>query len=155
ATRAMRADYFPQIIGSLVFFHFDRPLGTVVGERLGLNVPINVFDQNTDLATIMAAQPVTALLKVRQGVIVAQADETIAQAQREQGRRELGYGVEQLYWGLLAARQIDAGAALAVAGGEQLTSKINTPETLIALTEARQGKAQADAQVASVEAQLR
>lgn len=154
ATLAMRADYFPKVIGSVVYFHFDSPLGTVVGTRLGLQVPINVIDQNTALTTLSAAQPITALLKVNAGVKIAQADQNIAQAQTEQGKRALAYGVEQLYWGLLAARQISAGASQNVAGAEEL-AKMGTPETLIALAEAQQGNAQAANQVADVEAQLR
>ena len=44
-------------------------------------------------------QPLTDLLKVRQGVKIARADEQIAQAQQEEGIRKVASGVEQLYWG--------------------------------------------------------
>jgi outer membrane protein TolC len=154
ATLATRADYFPKVVGSAVYFHFDSPLGSVVGTRLGAQIPINVINQNTSLTTLGAAQPITALLKVNAGVKIAQADEQIAQAQIEQGKRALAYGVEQLYWGLLAARQISAGAAQSITACEEL-AKMGTPETLIASAEARQGKAQADNQVGDIEGQLR
>src|SRR5689334_12261974 len=33
ATRAMQANYFPQIIGNVVYFHFNDDLGTVLTTR--------------------------------------------------------------------------------------------------------------------------
>ena len=91
--------------------------------RLGIPpvaVNVAVLQQNSAFNTAYAAQPITALLKVRQGVKIARADEHIAQAQLEKGKREVLAGVEQLFWGLLAAQRICAGTVLAIAGAEEL-----------------------------------
>ncbi len=122
ATDAVRADYFPQLIGSASYFTFDQPLGNVIsfsgrtlsnvgrqvtgpglqvtgpGGRTLANitpqtfgipsksvtiparaVDVAVVNQNAFLGTVMVAQPITALLKIRQGVKIARADEQIAQ----------------------------------------------------------------------------
>ena len=68
-------------------------------------------------STMAAVQPLTALLKVRAGVQAARADEQIAQAQLEKGRRELVSGTEQLFWGLLAVQRIRAAPLVAVRRG--------------------------------------
>jgi outer membrane protein TolC len=168
ATRAVKTDYFPQIIGASVMFHFNDDLGSVLqfgGKNfhgpLGntfLTVPaattaIPLVDQNSAFTTISAVQPLTALLKVRQGVKIARADEGIAQAQMEQGQRELLSGVEQLFWGLLAAQRIQAGAVQGVAGAEELV-KAGFPEGKLALVEAKQGLQQVESQVADLTEQL-
>src|SRR5262249_54090870 len=82
AARATRADYFPKIIGSVVYFHFDQALGTVLTTRgrprLGVpsaTIAANVVNQDASLTTVGVAQPITALLKIRQGVKIARADE--------------------------------------------------------------------------------
>src|SRR5262249_39818699 len=43
AIRAARADYFPKVIGSTIYFHFDHPLGSVLTTRgrPRLGVPAN------------------------------------------------------------------------------------------------------------------
>jgi outer membrane protein TolC len=160
ATRATRADYFPKVIGSVVYFNFDSPLGTVITTqgrpRLGIpstTIAANVLNQNSSLSTLSVAQPITALLKVRQGVQIARADEQIAHAQREKATRAIANGAEQLYWGLLAARRIQGGAQLAVKGAEG-AAKSNALEARTALVEARQGLQAADDQVTDVEGQL-
>src|SRR5262249_32921462 len=141
ATRATRADYFPKLIGSSVYFHFNDALGTVLTTRgrprLGIpsqTIAANVLNQDTSLTTLMAAQPITALLKIRQAGRVARADEQIAQAQRERAARAVTSGVEQLYWGLLAARRIQGGAKAGVQGAEVL-AKEGTLDSHTALTE--------------------
>ncbi len=167
-TKIVRTDYFPQIIGNVVYFHFNQDLGTVLstpGRHVtgpkGTVFPITtarvidvpVFNQNSYVGSVMAVQPITALLKIRQGVKIAQADEHIAQAQLEAGARELASGVEQLYWGLLAAQRIRAGALVAVKGAEEL-ARLGTIEARLALQEARQGLNQVENQIADLEAQL-
>jgi outer membrane protein TolC len=78
ASRATRADYFPKIVGSVIYFHFDEDLGSVLTihghPRLGIPataVAVNVINQDQSLSTVSVAQPITALLKIRQGVIIA------------------------------------------------------------------------------------
>jgi outer membrane protein TolC len=114
ATKALRAQYFPQVIGTSVYFHFNDDLGTVIttpGRHVigprgrpivgipSLTIDAAVLNQDTSFSTIAAVQPLTALLKVRAGVKAARADEEIAQAQLDKGRRELLSGTEQLFWG--------------------------------------------------------
>jgi outer membrane protein TolC len=174
ATRAVQANYFPQIIGNVVYFHFNDALGSILasgrqvtGPRgrtipLGglvangpaiptVNVPL--VNQDTTLTTIAAVQPLTDLLKVRQGVEIARQDEQIAQAQLEQGTRKLISGVEQLYWGLLFAQRIRAGAQTAVEGAE-LLAKTGDLAARTALVESRQGLLEVSGQVTGLQEQL-
>ncbi|HLN31172.1 MAG TPA: TolC family protein [Gemmataceae bacterium] len=168
ATRAMQANYFPQIIGQSVYMHFNDDLGTVLsaGGRtitgpLGrplitfpaTAVNVAVVNQDSAVNTIAAVQPITDLLKVRQGVKVARADEQIAQAQMEKATRELLSGVEQLFWGILVAQKIQAGAQIAVGGAEEL-AKTKLPEARIALVEAKQGLQEVSSQLAGLQVQL-
>jgi outer membrane protein TolC len=168
ATRAAQALYFPQIVGSEVYFHFSDDLGTVVttpgrhvtgprGRPL-LNIPsatvnVAVLNQETNLTSINALQPITDLLKVRQGVKIAQADERIAQAQLEKGTRELLSGVEQLFWGLLVAQRIRAGA-LSAAGGMEALAKTGNLEARTALVEGQQALQEVSNQIADLQEQL-
>jgi outer membrane protein len=170
ATKALRAQYFPQVVGTTVYFHFNDDLGTVVTTpgrtvsgprgRTLVNVPsatINaaVLNQDTSFSTVAAVQPLTALLKVRAGVKAAKADEEIAQAQLEKGRRELISGTEQLFWGLLAVQRIRAGAGEAVAGAEKLAAAPNAPvEVRLALVEGRQALKQVENQLADLQEQM-
>ena len=168
AVKAAQADYFPKVIGTALYLHFNDDLGTVLATQgrtvsgprgrplvtfpaTAIDVP--VLSQDSSYANAGVVQPLTDLLKVRQGVKIARADEGIAQAQQEKGIRELASGVEQLYWGLLAARRIRAGAAEGVQGAE-LVAKTGTLEARTALVEARQGLQQVDQQIADVQAQL-
>jgi outer membrane protein TolC len=168
ATRAAQALYFPQIIGNVVYFHFNDDLGTVLttqgrvvrgpkGTPLGvlpsfaINLP--VVNQDTTLTTVAAVQPLTDLLKVRQGVKIARADEQIAEAQREKGTRELLSGVEQLFWGLLAAQRIRTGA-LAAAGSIEELAKTGNLEARTALVEGQQALMEVSNQIADLQEQL-
>ncbi len=145
------ADYYPKLFASFTGFHFNEPLGSVLTpSRLpAVSVAVHVFDQNLGLTTVTAVQPITALLKVRQGVRVAEADERIARSQAWQEEQAIASGVEQLYYGLLAANRI-------LAGGEQAARAAATmgpPQTLEARTAAIEG-AQAMQQVGSQAADL-
>jgi len=168
AIRAAKANYFPQISGSVLYAHFNDDLGTVItgGGRMvtgplgrplltlptfAANVP--VLNQNSTFANVGAVQPITDLLKVRQGVKLAQADQGIAQAQLEKGMRAVASGVEQLYWALLAARRIQAGAVEGLRGAEML-AKTKVLEARIALVEARQGLQQVNQQIADLQEKM-
>jgi len=168
AVRAMQANYFPAISGSAMYFHFNDDLGTVLttqGRQVtgphgtplvtfpstAVNLPI--LNQDSSFATVYAAQPITDLLKVRQGVKIAKADQQIAQAQAEKGAIELASGVEQLCWGLVAARRIQAGAAAAVQGAEQM-AKTGNLEARTALLEGQQALGQVSKQIADLQEQL-
>jgi hypothetical protein len=86
AVKAVQADYFPKVTGTALYLHFQDQLGTVlstIGRRVQgpsgrpllvfpptvVNVP--VFNQDSSFAMITVLQPVTDLLKVRQGVKIA------------------------------------------------------------------------------------
>jgi outer membrane protein TolC len=86
-------------------------------------------------------------------VKIAIADQHIAQAEWEKGVRALVSGVEQLYWGILAARRLRAGAVEGVQGAE-LLAKTKTLEARTALVEAKQGLEQVDKQLADLLEQL-
>jgi outer membrane protein len=160
ATSAARSDYFPKIVGNVVYLHFSDPLGSVVTTRgrpiLGIpakTVAVNVLNQDTSFTNVAVLQPITDLLKVRQGVRIAQADEQIAQAQLEKGTRELLGGMEQLYWGLLATHRIRAGVIEGCRGAQKL-AQLGTVETRTAFLEARQALQQVNVQFADLQEQL-
>jgi outer membrane protein TolC len=102
ATKAAKALYFPQVIGNSVYFHFNDNLGTVIttpglkltgprGSPINLltakNIAVPLFDQNSEYSTINVVQPLTDLLKVRQGVKIARADEGSWACHRRPGAR--------------------------------------------------------------------
>jgi outer membrane protein TolC len=161
AVKAMRANYFPQVTGAAVYMHYNDDLGEVITTKdrslLGrplLTIPsksfeVAIFQQDSSFFNVGALQPITDLLKVRQGVKIAQADQRIAQAQLEKGIRDLVSGVEQLYWGLLAARRIEAGAREGLRGAE-LLAQTKTLEARTALLEARQAVQQVEKEVADL-----
>jgi outer membrane protein len=168
AARAMQSNYFPQIIGQSVFMHFNDDLGTVLttpgrtvtgprGKPLGMfpstTIDAAVLNQNTALNSILVVQPITDLLKVRQGVRLARADEQIAQAQMEKGTRELLSGVEQLFWGLLAVQRIHAGIEAAVVATEPL-AKTGNLDARTDLVQGKQGLQEASNQMADLQEQL-
>ena len=168
AVKAARADYFPKMTGTAMYLHFNDDLGTVLsttgrtvtgplGRPLATfpaaAVDVPILNQDTSFANVGMVQPLTDLLKVRQGVKIARADEQIALAQRDKGIRELASGVEQLYWGLLAVRRIRAGAEEGLHGAELLAAT-GTLEARTALVEARQALQQVGSQDADLQEQL-
>jgi outer membrane protein len=160
ATSAARSDYFPKIIGNTVYLHFSDPLGTLISTRARpiLGVPsqtfaANVVNQDSSVTSVVALQPITDLLKVRDGVRIAKADEQIAQAQLEKGTRELLSGVDQLYWGLLATVRIRGGAEEGYRGAQKLAG-FGTVEVRTALLQAKQALQQVNVQVADISEQL-
>ena len=153
----IEADYYPKLFAGFTGFHFDQPLGKVLtpGGPLGASIAVNVVNQDFGLATMTAVQPITALLKVRQGVIVAEADEQIARSLALQADRAIASGVEQLYFGLLAANRILAGAqAAAAAAGHMPPALSSTMAARIAGVEAKQAIQAVSSQAAELEEQL-
>src|SRR5262249_10292647 len=170
ATRALRANYFPQIVGNAIYFHFNDDLGTIVttpGRHVNgprgrplINIAsatINrpALNENSSLTTVAAVQPLTAWRKVRADVQAAGPDQEMAQAQLDKGRRELVSGTEQLFWGLLAVQRLRAGALEAVRGAEPLAQEPSAPvEVRLALAEAQQALQQAEGQLADLQEQM-
>jgi outer membrane protein TolC len=168
AVKVAKSNYFPHVVGTSVFLHFNDDLGTVLATQgrtvtgprgtplvtlPATAIDLPVLNQNSEFSTVTAIQPLTDLFKVKQGVEIARADQAIAQAQLEQGIRKVASGTEQLYWALLFVRKIQAGAQEAVAGAEQL-AQLKTVEARLALVEARQGLQAANKQAADLEEQL-
>jgi outer membrane protein TolC len=113
-----------------------------------------VFNQDQRFAALYVAQPITPLFKVRQAVRIARADEQIAQVQLEKARRELRAGVEQLYFGLLAAQRIRGQALLALEAANKLAQATGTVEARLGALQALQGVQAAGKEVATVSEQL-
>jgi outer membrane protein TolC len=161
AIKEMQSNYLPKVGWTGYYMHFDHALGSVLTLRghplLGLPPTVlqaNVLNEDSAFSTFFAAQPITDLLKVRQGVLIAKADQQIAQAEWEKGVRAVLIGVEQLYWGWLATQKIRAGAVEGLKGAEVM-ARMGTPEVQIALVEAKQGLQEVDNQLADIEEQLR
>ncbi len=162
-TSAAGKDYFPKLLGSAYYFHFNDNLGKVVtipSGPLGL-LPIggstlaaSVLNQNSTISTVLVAQPITKLIAVNAAVQIARADEKAAQAQSDKGTRDLLSGVTQAYHGLLGAQRIQAALELQVKLLEQLLALKPVAELRIASVEARQGLVQVRGQVRELMDQL-
>jgi outer membrane protein TolC len=164
AIDAARKDYLPKLIGADYYFHFNEPLGTVVafrGRQFGpvsigpggvlqvpqVNIPgrtisANVLNQDSNLATIFVAQPITKLIAVNAAVQIAKADANAAQAQLDKGMREVLSGVAQAYHGLVGARRIHTALALQIQVLEQVQSTQPSPVVKVGIVESREALAQ-------------
>jgi outer membrane protein TolC len=156
ATDAARKDYFPKLMGSLSYFHFNQDLGTVVTVQrgqLGILAPgtrtINaaVLNEDSVLSTVFVAQPITKLIAVNAAVQIARADQNSAAAQLDKGTRELLSGVAQAYHGLVGAKRIEAALVLQVGLLEQLLAAGPNAEVRVGLVETRQGLLEVRGQV--------
>jgi outer membrane protein TolC len=156
ATAAARKDYLPKVIGSDTYFHFNDNLGSVLTfqrGQLGILPPgtriINatVLNQDTNLATIMVAQPITKLIAVNAAVQVARAEKGAAQAKLDQGTRDLLSGVAQAYHGLVGAQRIQAALELQASLVERVLKASPRPEVRIGLVGVRQELIQVRGQV--------
>src|SRR5262249_17650845 len=76
------------------------------------------------------------------------------QARMDRAARELPAGAGQLFWGLAAARRIQAGAIEGVKAAEKLVKTDSNVLFRTVLLEARQGLQQVEKQVADVQEQL-
>jgi outer membrane protein TolC len=127
-----RADYFPQLSSETNLMELsDRELVTVPAGALGTvpglgPFPLQniTFDQGSNtilLANTTLSQPLTQLLKIREGVRVAAANQRITEAELTGAEDEVVLRVHQLYFGLLAAaKQVGALEAQIVAAQEAL-----------------------------------
>jgi outer membrane protein TolC len=158
ALAAARKDYWPKLLNSFSYFHFDDDLGTVVTTpgifNPATSIAVPVIEQDAQIYTAAAIQPITPLLKVREAVNISAADVGAAEAQRQFARIELCKGVEQLYFGILAAQRIRAGLEQAVAGARQLSEATKTPGSQISLVEAQQGLLTTENQIVTLSEQL-
>jgi outer membrane protein TolC len=175
AAAAATRDYFPKILGIGAYMHFNEPLGTVVttpGRTLGgqtfqllpqgpgLQAPTitlpphtvaaNVLNQDSAVATIMMAQPITKLIGVNVLVELARADTEIASAKLDKGTRDLMTGVTQAYYGLVAGRRIQTTLNLQYGMLEKLLQLKPAPELRLAALQLRKGIVDTDKQVAEL-----
>jgi outer membrane protein len=168
AIRAVQADYFPKVSATAMYLHFNDDLGTVLtgggrtvtGPRGAplltfptFSVNAAVVNQDSSFVTLGLVQPLTDIFKINQGVKIAEADQQIAHAEWEKGVREVLSGVSQLYWGLLAAYRIRAGAAAGLPGAEML-AKTGNLEGRLAVVETRQALQAVDKEIAALQEQL-
>src|SRR5262245_1505651 len=81
----VRSMYFPSVSTQFVNLHLSEQPGQIVTCQRPLtgavlNVPIQAVFQDQTLVNVVATQPITQLLSVRQLVKIARADENIARA---------------------------------------------------------------------------
>ncbi len=152
--RSVQAAYAPKVGALALYAHFDKFLGTVLTGPLGNTRSVPVLNQDQRFAAVHVTQPLTPLFKIRQAVRIARADEQIAQIHVEKARRELAAGVEQLYFGLLAAQRIQAQTLFAYEAANKLAQAAGTVEARLGALQALQGVQAAGKEVAGVGEQL-
>ena len=106
---ARNTDYFPKLSSTLTNFHFNKFMGQeitiqrpVAGGTITAGLPLAGKDQT--LVALTAAQPVTPLLKLREVVNIARADERLAMAKAGMPV-ENASNVEKSYYELLVAQR--------------------------------------------------
>jgi outer membrane protein TolC len=163
ATAAARKDYLPKLVGIDSYYHFNDDLGSVVTVQRGIRgilppgsrtISANVFNQDSNLASLMVAQPITKLIAVSAAVQAANADQAVAQAQFDKDTRDILSGVAQAYYGLLGAQRIQSALELQATMLEQAFRAKPSPELRVALIELRKGLAQTRGQVRELTQQL-
>jgi outer membrane protein TolC len=102
--------YYPNISTQFANLHLNKETGFVVGERLGVMVPVNIFAKNQTDFNVAAVQPVTPLFSVYQLVKIARADENIAKAKAGMPVAETAAKVEKNFFDLLVAQRELTGA---------------------------------------------
>jgi outer membrane protein TolC len=163
AADAARRDYFPKLLGNFYYFHFNDNLGKVATFRtgkLGLMPPGTqtiaavVTNQDSTLAAITLAQPITKLIAVNAAVQLARADTVIAQAQLDKGTKDLLSGVAQAFHGMYGAQRIEAALNLQVQVAGRLAQTNSNPEIRVAMIEAQQALLQVRSQITELTEQL-
>ena len=98
--------YYPNVSTFLDNLHLNQQTGQVLSvPRLGLSVPVNVFNKNSTIFNAMATQPVTPLFSVHQLVKIARADENIARAKAGMPVAEAAMKIEKNFFDLLVAQR--------------------------------------------------
>jgi outer membrane protein TolC len=172
AASAATKDYFPKLLGAAAYLHFNDDLGSVLASRErslggatigpggviqiptvsvpGRSISANVLNQDSAFATVMVAQPITKLIGVSALVDLARADVGIAAAQLDMGTRQLLSGVNQAYYGLLAARQILTALGLQAQMIDPLVKANPSPLLRLSQLELRRGLVEAHKQAAEL-----
>jgi len=150
--KAARTDYFPKVLADANYLYFNKRLGTnlALGE-LGFGilppplppiaVPLTVVKQNLLLSTATVGQPLTQLLRVREGVNAAASEADAAEARTAKGEHDVAFAVEQLYCGVLVAQgQLQAALLRQQAAEQWLRDAEGAVESGTALEVARIGR---------------
>ena len=108
-----QSDYFPKISASFTNIHFNKFMGQtlaiirpVLGSVFTRGIPLLGKDQT--FTSVIGVQPITPLLKVRQAVKLARADERIARAKAGMSIADASGTVEKAYFALLIAQRQEA-----------------------------------------------
>jgi outer membrane protein TolC len=114
----VRSMYFPSISTQFVALHLTETPGEILTFQRPLtgaliSVPISAVFQNQNLFNVVATQPVTQLLSIRQLVKIARADENIARAKAGMPVTAVSRQVEKNFFDLLVAER-----ELAAAGSD-------------------------------------
>jgi outer membrane protein TolC len=100
---AVAADYFPKISSTFFNLHFNK----LMGERVALprrQLDAAVLNKDMTAVYFSATQPITPLLKVKQAVNLARADERIAEAKLAETTANVRVSVDPAYFALLIAQ---------------------------------------------------
>lgn len=125
-----RSNYFPVINNQTMATHLNQTefltipkgaLGTygTTGPLPNNNVNIQVGKQDGFLSSTTAAQPLTQLWKIHEGVSVAHADAAVAHSDLQQARDEISLNVKTLFYNLLSAERRKHALELRIQAGEQ------------------------------------
>jgi outer membrane protein TolC len=111
--QAAQSDYFPKIGSTFTNLHFNKFMGQEIEVRaLGRVAEFPLLNKDQSLVAVTATQPVTPLLKIREVVRIARADERTAQAKADAAAALTAANVEQNYLTLLVAERQRAAAEI-------------------------------------------
>lgn len=129
--QAAQADYFPKVGSEFYNLHFNKFMGQQI-ELLNRTAPLPLLNRDQSIFAVTVTQPVTPLFKVRQAVIVARADERIAQAKAAAYAAQVKANVERTYFALLIAQRQLAATGIKVRmieGPARLRSAASSPDS--------------------------
>jgi multidrug efflux pump subunit AcrB/outer membrane protein TolC len=171
------ANYFPQLSNESTLYNIiEKQRLTLPAGSLGTVPPLGSIPQSPTtiyqggrsllLAQTTAAQPLTQLLKIREGNAVAQSDVAIAKTQSGRARVEIAAKTRELYYAVLGleARKRASQAAI-VAAEERLKERkdeaesgtaleVRAMQAQAALIESRQAALTIDIQIEDIRAEL-
>src|SRR5262245_16546704 len=112
----MKSMYFPSVATQFLAMHLSEEPGQLLTFQRPLtgaliSVPVSVVFQNQNAFNVVATQPITQLLEVRQLVAIARADENIARAKAGMPVAALSRQIEKNFFDLLVAERELAAAA--------------------------------------------
>jgi multidrug efflux pump subunit AcrB/outer membrane protein TolC len=126
-----RADYLPQLSNSSYFFGYIKQQQiTIPAGALGVIPTIGLLPAETvilpqgsnmlEFVNVILSQPLTELLKIREGNRIAASDRRISESDLRKAEQDVAYMVRQLYFGLLAMTSQKEMALADVATREEL-----------------------------------